>query len=156
MNAFLLKHVCLNTTFMYFSCQACQEVSPRGAVWGWGPRASSGNDHWRQCPLHRWTGPERDWDIQKSAFNPIRTGGGWRGTACPYCLYLQTHTCVYRPHRHHLRGLSCAEHAISQERCHILPEKELLKYEAVVCVQSVCVFFIYLYLFKYSVTFVNS
>src|SRR4029434_9816138 len=69
---------------------------------------------------------------------------------------IPTYLCVQASSTPSERVFSCADHAISQERCRILPEKaNMLIFLQKNCTKEsieavVCVFCIYLYLFKYS------
>ena len=71
----------------------------------------------------------------------------------PNCVLSDTYLCVQASSTASERVFSCAGHAISQERCRILPEKANMliflqkncwSIEAVVCVQSVCVCFVFI------------
>src|SRR4029434_2519803 len=73
------------------------------------------------------------------------------------CVLSDTYLCVHASSTALERVFSCAGHAISQERCRILPEKaNMLIFLQKNCRSIdavVCVFCIYLYLFKYSLNF---
>ncbi len=115
MNTFL-KQVCLNSKHYFFQSPCQKKCVKKSAL-----EELFENEEdlellqattSKSCAISKAEHAHKEIEIYKglpsvsSGQDPVAWGWGKRDTVFPYCLPFQTHTCVCRPHRHHLREFS--------------------------------------------------